>query len=242
MNRFNPIIEVQDDGLKIPEVREWSLEKYKLVGSYCDIFTTGMKGKWGQLVYLDLFAGSGYSRIKETGRLLLSSPLIAMSIPNFFSKYILCEEDQDKFIALKTRVERDFSHLNVALLNIDSNKSINEILSVIPRFRKGNTMLPFCFVDPYSLDLNFNTIKALGSNINMDFLILQALHMDGNRNFTKYLRVENERIKNYLDNVNWREDFNRDCIGNKNNFVKFLADQYTKKMESLQYIAENNMH
>jgi hypothetical protein len=28
-----------------------------LVGSYCDIFTSGIKFKWDQLVYIDLFAG-----------------------------------------------------------------------------------------------------------------------------------------------------------------------------------------
>lgn len=242
MNRFNPIIEVKDDGLNIPEVRQWSLEKYKLVGSYCDIFTTGMKGKWNQLVYLDLFAGSGYSRIKESGKVFLASPLIAMSIPNIFSKYILCEEDKEKYNSLRARIDRDYSHLNVEILNVNSNKSINKIRSVIPPFRKGNTMLPFCFVDPYSLNLLFNTIKELGSNINMDFLILQALHMDGNRNFSKYLKDENERIGEYLDNQNWRDDFNRDCNGNKSKFVKFLADQYTARMKLLHYIPENNMH
>jgi len=40
---FNPLMKVDDDGQYIPEARAWSLEKYKLVGSYCDIFTTGMK-------------------------------------------------------------------------------------------------------------------------------------------------------------------------------------------------------
>ena len=59
MDKFNPQIEVKPDGLFTPIVREWSLEKYKLVGSYCDIFTNGMKNKWNQLVYVDLFAGAG---------------------------------------------------------------------------------------------------------------------------------------------------------------------------------------
>jgi len=40
---FNPLMKVDDDGQYIPEARAWSPEKYKLVGSYCDIFTTGMK-------------------------------------------------------------------------------------------------------------------------------------------------------------------------------------------------------
>ncbi len=68
MDKFNPQIEVEPDGLFTPTVREWSLEKYKLVGSYCDIFTNGMKKKWNQLVYIDLFAGAGYAKIKENNK------------------------------------------------------------------------------------------------------------------------------------------------------------------------------
>ena len=69
------------------------MEKYKLVGSYCDIFTTGMKNKWDQLVYIDLFAGGGFSKIKTTGKIYKNSALLAMSLPFKFSKYILCEQD-----------------------------------------------------------------------------------------------------------------------------------------------------
>lgn len=160
--RFDPLIRVEDDGLFIPEVRQWSLEKYKLVGSYCDIFTTGMKNKWSQLAYIDLFAGAGYARIKETKSIYRSSALIAMSLPTPFTKYILCEQDEERFNSLEQRVKRDFSHLNTTLILGDSNENIQDIINAIPEFGKGNTLLPFCFVDPYSLNLNFETIRRLG--------------------------------------------------------------------------------
>ncbi len=242
MKRFNANIEVNPDSLFIPEVRIWSLEKYKLVGGYCDIFTNGMKNKWKQLIYIDLFAGAGYAKIKETGKTYLSSALIAMSIPTTFTKYILCEADQTRYEALESRVKRDFSHLNIELIKGDSNEIIDDIFKAMPSFSKGNTMLPFCFVDPYSLNLHFHTIKILGGKQLMDFLILQALHMDGNRNLTKYLKEENERIANYLGNPNWREEYNKNCKNYKSNFVKFLADQYIIKMKDLKYIPQKNMH
>jgi three-Cys-motif partner protein len=241
MNKFNPIIEVENDGLYTPEVRSWSLEKYKLVGSYCDIFTNGMKDKWNQLVYIDLFAGAGYSTIIETGKSYLSSALIAMSVPNKFSSYILCEQDENRFKSLKQRILNNFSHLNVTLIKGDSNGISENVRTAIPRFYKGNTMLSFCFVDPFSLDLNFNTIETLGKNINMDFLILQALHMDANRNLGKYLKEENERIAQYLGNSDWRNDFNKNCNEYGTNFVRFLAEQYILKMQSMNYIPEKNM-
>jgi three-Cys-motif partner protein len=241
MKRFNCHIQVNPDGLCTPTVREWSLDKYRLVGSYCDIFTSGMKNKWNQLVYIDLFAGAGYARIKEKNKTYLNSALIAMSTPIPFTKYILCEQDDERFEALSIRVNRDFSHLNFHLIHCDSNNEISEIVKSIPSFRRGNTLLPFCFVDPYSLNLRFNTISSLGQNL-MDFLILQALHMDANRNFEAYLNEENTKIANYLGIDNWRERFEKSGYCYRRNFIKFLADQYQEQMSKLGYQNTKLMH
>jgi three-Cys-motif partner protein len=241
MDKFNPQIEVKPDGLFTPIVREWSLEKYKLVGSYCDIFTNGMKNKWNQLVYVDLFAGAGYAKIKESNKVFLNSALLAMSVPTPFTKYILCEQDDERFEALSARAKRDFSHLNCELIHGDSNINVSKVIKAIPSFSKGNTLLPFCFVDPYSLNLNFSTIKALGQTL-MDFLILQALHMDANRNFETYLNDENTRIEKYLGLKNWRELFEKDGMIYRKDFVKFLADQYQGQMSKLNYQTAKHMH
>lgn len=241
MEKFNSQIETKPDGLFTPTVREWSLEKYKLVGSYCDIFTNGMKYKWNQLVYIDLFAGAGYAKIKESNKTYLNSALLAMSIPTPFSKYILCEQDEERFEALATRVKRDFSHLNYELIKGDSNKNVDKVIKALPQFGKGNTRLPFCFVDPYSLNLNFSTIKVLGQTL-MDFLILQALHMDANRNFDNYLSDENTKIAEYLGVNNWRELFEKDGMIYRKDFVKFLAEQYQEQMSKLGYQKTKHMH
>lgn len=241
MDNFNPQIEVEPDEHYIPEVREWSLEKYKLVGSYCDIFTSGMRNKWNQLVYIDLFAGAGYARIKESGKVYRNSALLAMSIPFPFTKYILCEQDEERFDALSKRVKRDFNQLNVELIKGDSNQNVDKVKKAIPTFGKGNTLLPFCFVDPYSLNLNFSTIETLGQTL-MDFLILQALHMDANRNFDTYLSQENTKIEEYLGISNWREQFENNGTANRKDFVKYLADCYSSQMHSLGYQSNKHMH
>ncbi|MES2565471.1 MAG: three-Cys-motif partner protein TcmP [Bacteroidota bacterium] len=241
MEKFNSQIQVDPDGHFTPVVREWSLEKYKLVGSYCDIFTTGMKNKWDQLVYIDLFAGAGYAQIEETGKIYRNSALLAMSIPQPFTKYILCEQDPERFAALSERVKRDFGHLNYELIQGDSNKNIELVLKAIPKFQRGNTLLPFCFVDPFSLNLHFATIKALGKGL-MDFLILQALHMDANRNFDSYFKEENTKIANYLGKDNWRELMEKDGKAYKKDFVKFLAEQYQTQMRELGYQENKLMH
>ena len=241
MDKFNPQIEVEPDELFTPTVREWSLEKYKLVGSYCDIFTNGMKKKWNQLVYIDLFAGAGYAKIKENNKVYKSSALLAMSIPIPFTKYILCEQGDERFEVLSQRVKRDYGHLNFELIKGDSNLHISKVIAAIPPFRRGNTLLSFCFVDPYSLHLNFSTIQLLVKT-KMDFLILQALHMDANRNFETYLSEENTRIAEYLGINNWRELFEKGDLTYRGDFVRFLAEQYQGQMNKLGYQKEKLMH
>lgn len=58
-------LSVEDDGLKCPDVGSWAETKYRLLALYDELFSTGMKYKWDQRVYIDLYASAGYSRIKE---------------------------------------------------------------------------------------------------------------------------------------------------------------------------------
>ncbi len=158
MTKFDPIIEVQKDGLQIPEVRQWSIEKYRLLGAYMDIFTTSMKSKWENLVYIDLFSSSGYAQIKESGKILKSSALIALSIPNSFTHCIFCEKDPKLIDSLRKRVERDFPDKNVKFIQGDINDNIAEVDKMIPEFSKQNRVLSFGFIDPFSLNLSKHPI------------------------------------------------------------------------------------
>jgi three-Cys-motif partner protein len=239
--KFNPIIPVQDDGLIIPEVGAWGEKKYKLVGGYCEIFTTGMKNKWGTLVYIDLFAGSGFAKIKNTNKILKSSALIALSTSHQFDKYIFCEVDPEKLEALKVRVKKEFPHANVEYILGDSNNNVDKIIEAIPKSSAESGVLRFCFVDPFSLNLHFKTIEKLSTVGKIDFLILLALMMDAIRNFIYYIRDNSTKIDLFIDNNNWRMPFENGEIG-PDGFIKFLSDQYDVKMKALGYVEPVDKH
>ena len=86
---------MDDDGLTCPEVRSWAETKYRLLALYDELFSTGMKNKWDQRVYIDLYAGAGYSHIQGTSMFLKSSPVIALTVTCPFDKYIFCEESEE---------------------------------------------------------------------------------------------------------------------------------------------------
>lgn len=232
--KFDPIIPVEDDSLYIPEVGPWSDEKYKLVGGYCDIFTTGMKNLWDNLVYVDLFSAAGYARIKNTDKVRMSSALIALSTPNRFNKYILCEQDDKCFEALQKRVKKHFPDANVEYILGDTNKRIDDIINAIPKHSYQEKVLRFCFVDPFSMNLEFETINKLSQVGKIDFLILLALPMDGNRNLFNYIAKNNDKIDKFLNDLNWRKPFKSGEIP-ASDFMKYCAEKYDDNMKRLGY-------
>ena len=126
-----------NDGLPCPEVRRWAETKYRLIGLYDELFATGMKHKWDQRVYLDLYSGAGYSRIAGTNTYLNGSPLIALTVDAPFEKYIFCEERQELLDALKVRVQRIAPDANVAYVPGDCDAEIEKICAEIPKASSG---------------------------------------------------------------------------------------------------------
>ena len=84
MSRKNisvPDITVSDDGLYTPEIGDWADKKYRLLWHYANLFATSMKKKWDKRVFIDLFSGSGYARIRGTTRVVQTSSLLALLTP-----------------------------------------------------------------------------------------------------------------------------------------------------------------
>ncbi|MDZ7763792.1 MAG: hypothetical protein U5K00_05125 [Melioribacteraceae bacterium] len=105
--------------------------------------TKGMRSKWDNLIYLDLYAGAGFSKIRETKHVLKSSPLIAASIPVKFDKYLFCEQDPVLFNSLKSRVEEIITKLDIELFNGDSNSLTDEIKEAVPKYSKRKHCIEF---------------------------------------------------------------------------------------------------
>lgn len=228
--------ELEDDGLVTPEVGEWGDDKYRLVGLYAEMFTKAMKGKWEALVYIDLFAGAGRARLKDSKKIVAASPLIALNVTNQFNKYIFCELDHDKITALQTRVKRDYPDADAIFVEGDTNKNITEIMKKIPKQYPDFRVLCFCFVDPYKMGhLNFETIRKL-SERRVDFLVLIPSSMDANRNVSKYTRDENTKLDSFLGTDTWRAEWA--ATERKESFEWFIRDQFGQQMAKLNYIYE----
>jgi len=96
-------------------------------------------------------------------------------------------------------------------------------------------VLSFCFVDPFSVGLRYRTIRRLATDRFIDFLILLALGMDANLNLPLYLQAEHQRLEEFVDNPNWREEW-RAAKDRGHAFIPFLAAQYGRAMAGLRYL------
>jgi three-Cys-motif partner protein len=97
-------VDVSDDGLLCPEVGSWAEEKHNVVSFYAKLFSTGMKAKWDSRVYVELYAGSGFAKIKRSTRVTAGSPIRALLLEDPFDKYIFCDRESQNLQALRARV------------------------------------------------------------------------------------------------------------------------------------------
>ncbi|MGA9981006.1 MAG: three-Cys-motif partner protein TcmP [Candidatus Sulfotelmatobacter sp.] len=223
-----------DDQLVCPEVGGWTEDKHRLVSLYATLFSSGMKEKWKKRVYLELYAGAGYSRVRSTQKIIFGSPLRALTVAHPFDKYIFCEATAENLEALKVRVKRHAPTASVSYIEGDCNLRVADIMTEIPAGSKDDTVLTLCFADPYDIGLKFRTIRTLSSRI-VDFLVLLAVYSDANRAYRRYVMEDATKVDEFLGSETWRERWK--IAQNKAvPFPKFLAEEFAGSMENLGYL------
>jgi spore photoproduct lyase len=223
------------DGLPVRCVGLWAKDKYFYLGRYLDIFTTSMKNIWrGELYYIDLFAGSGKCKVRETGEEIDGSALISLSVKYPFKRYFLVELDPDAASALKKRVEKSPIKNRVHIIQGDCNKKIDEIVTEIP-----GKSLSLAVVDPTGLHIKFDTLQKLTKDRRIDLVITYPEGMDIKRNLSKYIKRPHSILDDYIGDKDWRllfpkniKDINQMTSAN---IEKNLIDHYKKNLTKLSY-------
>lgn len=225
-----------DDGLSTLPVGPWSQTKYKLIKYYADMFSTGMKYKWDYRVYVDLFSGAGWARIRASKKIVQTSPMLALNVKDPFDKYIFCEIDEANITALMKRVEREYPSVDVSFVKGDVNERIEDVVGIVSSIRESR-ILTFCFVDPFKVaNLCFATIESL-SRLKIDFLVLIPTYMDAVRNLALYSDKANTNVERFLGNTEWRGEWN-EAKNKGSSFSRFLVEAFYRSMQSLGYLSD----
>ncbi|MDE0357017.1 MAG: three-Cys-motif partner protein TcmP [Gammaproteobacteria bacterium] len=229
-----PVRGLEDDGLYLPTVKEHSLRKIRLHDYYLTLFCRAMKNSWPQRAYLGLYSGAGRARVAETGEIVDTTALSAVKVTDPFTKYIFVDNDHDCINALEARVHAFGGDYDVSFIEKDVSDAVPEIIKAMPTYSSRRGLLSFCFVDPFSADLDFEVFRTLGK-FKMDFLVLLMLGRDVRTNFRRYFENENDtRIARLIDDDNWRTDW---IVGGyrRGQLVRFMLEKFDQAMTNIGY-------
>jgi three-Cys-motif partner protein len=169
----------------------------------------------------------------KNGMVVKTSALLALSADHPFTDYYFCEKDPELYRALETRIKKEFASANVHLYNGDCNIKIDNIILDFPSpYKQG--VLFFCFLDPFNLSIQFDTINKL-SRFRMDFLVLYPTGMDIRRNRDTYIRTGHEKISKFLNNATWNEYIKGKHV-TSSELPNAIYEMFCDKMIQLGYI------
>lgn len=219
------------DGLYLPTIKPHSIDKIVRHNYYARVFATAMKAKWPQRAYIGLYSGAGRAQLEGTGEIVETSALGALRLPDPFTHYVFVDRDPRCTEALELRAAAINPGVDIKVITGDVNEVVADITGALPPFSEDKGLISFCFVDPFSADLRFSTIREL-ARFKMDFLILLMLGRDVRTNFQRYYEDPNDtRIGELIDCPDWREEYRQ----SGERVVRFILRKFDEAMTKLGY-------
>ena len=219
-----------DDGLAMRPSGRWAEEKLDYLKRYIDVFETSMREKWERRNYIDVLSGSGKNQVRDSGKVLLGSPLLALTTRYPFTGYYFVDIEPDNIAALETRVAVSELRSQVKTYTGDCNLLVDGIVADL--MKEGRNSLNLAFLDPEGLELQWRTVMQLASIRRMD-LIINYPRGGLSRTIPLYLNVEDETpIDKFFGGREWRDVVREHPARIQH---RQLLDIYKGKLSSLGY-------
>lgn len=173
-----------------------------------------------RFAYIDAFAGTGYRTIKrEEGQeelpfpdldsFLDGSARIALQVEPRFTRYIFVEQSESRFAELQ-KLKEEFPHLqnDIILVNTDANSYLQD-LCLNYSWKTNRAVL---FLDPFGLQVGWDTIVAIANIKAIDLWYLFPLGVAVNRMLTKNGQIRvvwRDRLNKLFGDDGWYDVFYR---------------------------------
>lgn len=162
-------LQPRDDGLFMRETGAWAAEKLDYLARYIDVFETAMRKKWPTRYYIDLLAGPGKNVVRDSGDVLLGSPLLALTTTYPFTGYFFADLTHENTTALQHRCAASPHAQRVDVRTGDCNDLVNDIVAHIKH--DDWRSLNLAFLDPEGMELRWETVATLATVRRMDLII-----------------------------------------------------------------------
>lgn len=213
----------QDDGFVTTAAEPWFKVKVQLIQQYFESFINNVSGKVNNIVFVDLYSGSGLYSVGHQKQLFPSAALAALKYDLPVSKWIFCEQSTENAKALKVRVNKYFRGKNVVIFESKPEHLIDKFRSYVPQSKGNYKVAVFCLVDPFAIDIPFTTIDKL-NDLGFSFLIPYTFSLAGRLDYNFYLTDQRERLNRYLGGFRDIEKF-QDVKSNLGFYKKLVKIQ-----------------
>jgi three-Cys-motif partner protein len=150
----------------------WSLDKLNILRQYAEHYSNIVTSQgFFTSIYIDAFAGRGEHISKDTGELILGSPLNALNIKNPFKEYHFIDVDRKKVAHLRNIVgDRE----DVFFYDRDCHEVL--LNEVYPRAKWKDYKRALCFLDPYKLQLRWEIVEQAGKANSIEIWLNFPIH------------------------------------------------------------------
>jgi three-Cys-motif partner protein len=192
------------DKLKIDEIGYWSEIKLAILDAYAKPYNQILHKNGFKTIYIDGFAGAGHHRAKGSERVIEGSPQRALNVEPPFGFLHFVDIDEARVAQLK---KISSGRPNVCVHQGDCNNVL--VNGVFPTVSYANRERALCILDPYGLDLNWETIRAAGeSKVIEIFLNFPVMDMNRNvlwRNSEHVSELHRERMTKFWGDNSWED-------------------------------------
>ena len=199
---------------------DWTEQKLEYLREYLHAYTTIMSKYSFHFAYIDAFAGTGYHEPKhdentdqimlfnptseETQEFLDGSARIALQVKHPFKEYVFIEKNKNRFSELK-RLREEFPKQLIKFINSDANDYLINWCDETD----WTSNRALVFLDPYGMQVNWETIKSIAETEDIELWILFPLGTI-NRLLEKQGQISRARqrtLDRFFGEPNWRKVF-----------------------------------
>ncbi len=186
--------------------------KLNILNAYIKSYLTVMKNQtWANLFYVDAFAGSGKRDDKNLG-IQDGSPKRILKENLTFKHYYFNDINREYVTALEKMVRRDFPQKadRVSIKCDDANSFITKFIN---NFMQDNSNRAVIFLDPYGMQINWQTIKTITNARGIDLFYLfpmHALKRQAAKNMDAISQDKKDRVTNLLGTDAWLTECYKD--------------------------------
>ncbi len=235
----------------------WTKHKIDIIEKYAQAYLKVMSTRtYWPIMYFDGFAGTGEINLDKNYELVegVAKKILSIEKPRTFDMYYFVELDIEKAKKIKKMVTEFFPnkkkiHISVA--------DCNDKLLGLAKFLKSNDGYKYkvlAFIDPYGMELNWNSLESLKS-LAIDLWLLIPTGIGANRllkrngnisdawieRLEKFLGISKEKIMNFFYRT-YRENtlFGEvNVIQKKRDTIEKIHQLYTNRLKEIfKFVSE----